>query len=149
MAASAPPPSTVATEYGSDVELRSVAALSDYGSDIGFEDIDEDTVLADALDTIKDARPGEKGAVLPSIEFEEGEREDEEQDVDGFVHIHRPTLLRVARGKRKSSQSADTRREVQSSPLREALEVEYDERSRRAWSGTSTSRHGKQEETDD
>ncbi|KAF2819482.1 hypothetical protein CC86DRAFT_449873 [Ophiobolus disseminans] len=122
MAAPAPQPMPVVSEYGSDVDMHSVADVSDYGSDIGFEDVDEDTILADALDTIRDARPAEKNAVLPSVEFEEGEREDEEQDVDGFVHIHRPTLLRVAR------------RDIQSSPLREALEVEYDERSRRLWS---------------
>jgi hypothetical protein len=110
--ADAPPPTT-----GAD-------AVSDYGSDIGLEDFDEDTILADALCTIQAARPpaAERGTVLPSIEFEEGEREDEEQHVDG-----RPTLLRVAKDGHG----------IQSSPLRETLEVEYDARSRRAWSGTS------------
>ena len=108
---------------------------SEYGSDI---DIDDDTILADAFDTIRDAAQTQKSIVLPSIEFEEGEREDEEQDVDGFVQVHRPTVLRVIKGKR--SVDADTQRDIQSSPMRErkALEVEYDERSRRAWSGTST-----------
>lgn len=148
MATPAPRPVIVASEYGSDIELHSVATASDYGSDIGLEDIDEDTILADALDTIREARPAEKSAVLPSIEFEEGEREDEEQDVDGFVHIHRPALLRVAKGRRKSMANTDTMRSIQSSPLREALEVEYDERSRRAWSGTSTLRLASME-TDD
>tara|TARA_R110002003_G_scaffold433_2_gene19698 strand:+ start:8443 stop:9057 length:615 start_codon:yes stop_codon:yes gene_type:complete len=128
-----------ASEYGSAVDARSIRTVSDYGSDTGFEDIDEDTILAGVLDTIKAPRPTEKGAVLPSIEFEEGEREDEEQDVDGFVQVHRPAVLRVARGRRESPPT-DTQRGFQSSPLREreALEVEYDERSRRAWSGTST-----------
>jgi exonuclease V len=53
------------------------------------------------------------------------------------VQIHRPTVLRVAKGKR--SVDADAQRDIQSSPMRgcKALEVEYDERSRRAWSGTS------------
>jgi hypothetical protein len=61
--ADAPPPTT-----GAD-------AVSDYGSDIGLEDFDEDTILADALCTIQAARPpaAERGTVLPSIEFEEGE----------------------------------------------------------------------------
>lgn len=124
-----------ASEYGSDVDIRSITSLSDYGSDIGLEDIDEDTMLADVLDTINEQGTNEKSAVLPSIEFEEGELEDEEQDVEGFVQIHRPTMLRMAKGKRTS---IDTQREIQSSPMRErqALEVEYDERSRRAWSGT-------------
>jgi exonuclease V len=128
-----------ASEYGSDVDIQSIATLSDYGSDI---DIDDDTILADAFDTIKDAAQTHKSAVLPSIEFEEGELEDEEQDVDGFVQIHRPTVLRIA--KNKSSVDADAQRDVQSSPVRErkALEVEYDERSRRAWSGTLTNNHG-------
>lgn len=104
-------PTTQSTSYGSD-----------YGSDI-----DEDTFLADALDTINEARPAEKSAALPSIEFEEGEREDEEQDVDGFVHVHRPALLRVAKDS------------IPSSPVQggNTLEVEYNERSRRSWSGTS------------
>ncbi|CAN9395735.1 unnamed protein product [Alternaria alternata] len=123
--------SNYASEYGSDIDIQSIATLSDYGSDI---DIDDDTILADAFDTIRDAAQTQKSAVLPSIEFEEGEREDEEQDVDGFVQVHRPTVLRVTKGKR--SVDADTQRDIQSSPMRErkALEVEYDERSRRAWS---------------
>jgi exonuclease V len=139
MAASTAQLISTASEYGSDVEIGSVAALSDYGSDFGFDDILEgDTILADVLDTIKVAKPADKDRVLPSIEFEEGEREDEDHDVDGFVQIHRPTLLRVAKRKDKSIGTVDARRDVQSSPMRkhEVLEVEYDERSRRAWSGT-------------
>jgi exonuclease V len=104
-------------------------AGSDYGSDIGYEDIEEDTLLADALDTINDARPTEKSAALPSIEFEEGEREDEDEDeqqhVGGLVQVHRPTLLRVAKDGVQGS----------------AREVEYDERSRRSWSGMSRLAH--------
>jgi exonuclease V len=113
--------SNYASEYGSDIDIQSIATLSDYGSDI---DIDDDTILADAFDTIRDAAQTQKSAVLPSIEF------------DGFVQVHRPTVLRVTKGKR--SVDADTQRDIQSSPVRErkALEVEYDERSRRAWSGT-------------
>lgn len=125
------------SNYGSDADFPSIASASDYGSDVDLEDID-DTILANALDTIHEGRKTEKSAVLPSIEFEEGEREDEEHDVDGFVQIHRPTVLRVAKGKQRSARSVDTQRDLQSSPVREcALEVEYDERSRRAWSGMS------------
>ncbi|KAH3903836.1 hypothetical protein HBI56_236580 [Parastagonospora nodorum] len=138
MAASTAQPMNPPSEYGSDVEIPSVAAVSDYGSDTGFEDIDEDTILAGVLETIQTARPTARSRVLPSIEFEEGEREDEDQDVDGFVQVHRPTLLRVAKARDKATSvaPAGTRREMQSSPLRghETLEVEYDERSRRAWS---------------
>jgi exonuclease V len=133
---------TTGSEYGTDADVGSIAALSDYGSDIGF-DIDDDTILADALHTINSARPAEKTAVLPSIEFEEGEREDEaEEYVDGFVQVHRPTVLHVARGKRKNADAMD----VQNSPLRErtVLEVEYDERSRRVWSGASRTAAGSQ-----
>ncbi|KAL1793869.1 hypothetical protein ACET3X_007290 [Alternaria dauci] len=123
--------STYASEYGSDIDISSLATLSDYGSDI---DIDDDTLLADAFDTIRSTAQVQKSAVLPSIEFEEGESEDEEQDVDGFVQVHGPAGLRVAKGTR--SGDADTQRDIQSSPVRErkTLEVEYDERSRRAWS---------------
>jgi exonuclease V len=140
MAASAAQLTNAAGEYGSEFETQSTAAVSDYGSDTGFEDIDEDSILAGVLDTIKAVQPAERGRVLPSIEFEEGEREDEDHDADGFVQIHRPTRLRVARGKDEGMGSANAKRDIQSSSLREqsALEVEYDERSRRAWSGTST-----------
>jgi exonuclease V len=139
-----------ASDYGSELEVGSTATLSDYGSDIGLDDIDEDTILADALDVIRDTRPADKGRVLPSIEFEEGEREDEDQDVDGFVQIHAPTLLRVAKDHRGTVERA-----AQSSPLREceALEVEYDERSRRTWSGVLSPyipmKHHGHAETDD
>lgn len=112
--------------------------MSDYGSDIGIEDfdIDEDTVLAGVFSTAVEHRPTNKGAILPSIEFEEGEVEDDEHDVDGYVQVQQPTLLRVA--KDKSSPQIGVCRDIQSSPVREreVLEVEYDERSRRAWSGT-------------
>ncbi|KAF1916270.1 exonuclease V a 5' deoxyribonuclease-domain-containing protein [Ampelomyces quisqualis] len=124
------------SDYGSDVDIGSVAALSDYGSDTGLDDIDEDSLLADVLETIQVARSTERDGVLPSVEFQEGELEDEDQHVGGVVQIHKPSLLRVARGKAKALEQADSRRDMQSSPLRDcqALEVEYDERSRRAWS---------------
>ena len=110
----------IASEYGSDVDVQSPTVLSDYGSDIGLEDLNEDDKVIDDLDT--------KRAVLPSIEFEEGEREDEEQYVEGVVQVYGPAGLRVAR----ASQKTPARE-------REALEVEYDEGSRRAWSGTFSS----------
>jgi exonuclease V len=138
MAASTAQPTNTVSENGADGEIRSVTALSDYGSDISLEDIDEDTILTDVLDVIKEDRPAEKSRVLPSIEFEEGEREDEDQDVDGFVRIHRPTVLRVGKAKRTNNESTNLQRNVQSSSL---LEVEYDEKSRRSWSGTFTWQH--------
>jgi exonuclease V len=127
-------------DYGSDVDLASVTALSDYGSEIGLDEIDEELILAGVRGTIKRAKEVDGGCVLPSIEFEEGEREDEHEDQhhgdSGCVQIHRPSLLRVAKDKDASA------RPIASSPPREheALEVEYDERSRRAWSGTLESR---------
>ncbi|USP79984.1 defects in morphology 1 [Curvularia clavata] len=119
-----------AGECGSDVDIEPFATLSDYGSDIDIDDI----LLANALDTTAGAVPLVNRAVLPSIEFEQGEVEDEEPDVDGFVQIHRPSVLRVAQSQR--SILADTQADVQSSPVRErsTFEVEYDEMSRRAWS---------------
>jgi exonuclease V len=139
MAASTAQLTNAISEYGSDVEIGSVAALSDYGSDIELDDIDEDSILADVLETIRVARPTEKDRVLPSVEFEAGELEDEDQNVGGGVQIHKPSLLRMAKGRVKSLEQGGSLRDVQSSPLRDvqALEVEYDERSRRAWSGTS------------
>lgn len=124
-------------DYGSDIEIESVATLSDYGSDI---DIDDDILLASAFATIRGAAPLDRNAVLPSVEFEQGEIEDEEQDVEGFVHIHKPPVLRVAQGTK--SALANEQRNPQSSPIRDrcTLEVEYDERSRRAWSVISSLR---------
>ncbi|RMZ73002.1 defects in morphology 1 [Pyrenophora seminiperda CCB06] len=123
-----------ASEYGSDIHVNSIATLSDYGSDI---DIDDDTILAD-FGTTKQGVPTERSLVLPSVEFEQGEIKDEdeyeEQDLDGFVQIHKPVLLRVAKG--TTGVDTNAQRNTQSSPIRQptALEVEYDERSRRLWS---------------
>lgn len=138
MAASHAQLTSPASEYGSDLDVA-VTAPSDYGSDIGLEDLDEDTLLAGALQSIAASRPTERDSVLPSIEFEEGEREDEEEDVDSFVQVHRPPRLRIAnhRHGHPSAGSVREAQDIQSSPVREptALDVEYDERSRRAWSG--------------
>lgn len=126
------------SEYGSDIEYQIATAISDYGSDIALDDFDEDNLLADVLDSIKDTRPAERDAILPSLEFEGGELEDEEHVEDGFVQIHRLSGLRVAKSDDTSTaQSAAPQRDAQSSPPRrhEALEIEYDQRSRRAWSG--------------
>jgi exonuclease V len=139
--ASSAQPTKTASEYGSDIDITSVAALSDYGSDIGLEDIDEDVILANVLGTLKHVKPVEGDCVLPSLEFEEGEGEDENGvehhqhgDSDGCVQMHRPSLLRMAKGRETT---------IRTSPLREheALEIEYDERSRRAWSGTLEPSH--------
>ncbi|KAL6702965.1 hypothetical protein ACN47E_010320 [Coniothyrium glycines] len=135
MAAPASQLATAAGEYGSDVDMGSLATLSDYGSDTGFEDVDinEDTTLADILDTIRDISPYHKSAILPSIEFEEGELKDEEYHVNGSVQLHKPTQLRLAR--RTDGLGSIRKQDVQSSPtrVRNALEVEYDEHSRWAW----------------
>jgi len=141
MAAPLAQPTETRSEYGSDWEIHSIETLSDYGSDIGLEDLDEDTILGDVLDTIGGATQIEKSTVLPSIEFEQSELEDDEQDVDGFVQIHGPRLLRVARG--NSGARVHVQREAQSSPVWEhdALEVEYNEASRRARSGMSQQWH--------
>jgi hypothetical protein len=138
MAAPTAQPTETASEYDTDAEIRSVTALSDYGSDIGLEDIDEVTILANVLNAIKEVKPADRSRILPSIEFEEGERED--QNEDGFVHIHQPTVLRVAQGKRRTTKQVDTLRYIQSSPPREpgALEVVHDQISRQSWSGTFT-----------
>lgn len=123
--------------YGSetDVDVEAPASVSDYGSEFDASEIDEDLLLASTLDsfTRKASRSVEKISVLPSIEFVQGEAEDEYQD--DLVTLHRPSLLRVAKRARRSIQDTNTRRETESSPTRETLEVEYDEGSRRVWSG--------------
>ncbi|KAJ4383274.1 hypothetical protein N0V86_001319 [Didymella sp. IMI 355093] len=135
----AAPPAQVthaSSYYGSEVEVDvdSIASMSDYGSEFDATEIDEDTLLASTLNSFTQSIPRSrnKSSVLPSIEFEEGEVEDE--DRDDLVVVHKPSLLRVAKRDRRSAAKVEVRRDIQSSPVRQTLEVEYDERSRRAWS---------------
>ena len=139
MTAPSVPVTHASSYYGSEVEVEidvdSIASMSDYGSEFDATEVNEDTLLAGTLDSFTQKLPGsaEKSSVLPSIEFEEGEIEDEDQD--DLVVVHKPSLLRMAKRDRRSVENIDARRDIQSSPVRETLEVEYDERSRRAWSG--------------
>lgn len=127
--------------YGSEVEIdaNSNASMSDYGSDFDATEINEDMLLVGTLDLISNSpqHSTKKSSILPSIEFEEGEIEgeieDEEQD---DLAVYKPSLLRVAKKDRRNIGNTETCRRIQSSPVRETLEVEYDERSRWAWSGT-------------
>lgn len=137
MAAPSTPVTHASSYYGSEVEIdvESIAAMSDYGSEFDATEIDEDTLLASTLDsfTQRIPQPTEKSSVLPSIEFEEGELEDE--DHNDIAVMHKPSLLRVAKKDQRSAAKVEVRNHTQSSPVRETLEVEYDERSRRTWSG--------------
>jgi exonuclease V len=122
------------SHYGSDIDVDSV---SDYGSEFDATEIDEDALLADVLDSIAKKTPqnNEKQNILPSIEFEEGEAEDGDYDSPG----HRPATLRVARSDIRSTGVVQASHDIQRSPARRrgstTLEVEYDEPSRRTWSG--------------
>jgi exonuclease V len=130
------------SNYGSDVDIDSVASLSDYGSEFDAAEIDEDTLLAGILDSITQSTPhnSEKQSILPSIEFEEGEIEDKDQDGPAG---HRPAVLRVAKGSVEIGRAGAVQapNSFQDSSTGErgpaTLEVEYDEPSRRTWSGTS------------
>lgn len=137
MAAPSVPVTHAPSYYGSEVEIdvNSIPAMSDYGSEFDATEIDEDTLLASTLDSITQQIPqtAEKSSVLPSIEFEEGEAED--NDHDDVLVVHKPSLLRVAKRDRRGAAMVKVARDIKSSPARETLEVEYDERSRRAWSG--------------
>lgn len=139
MAAPTVPVTHASSCYGSEVEIDadSIASVSDYGSEIDVTELDEDTLLASTFDTLTQKLPRsfEKTSVLPSIEFEEGEAEDEDQE--DVVATHKPSLLRVARGHQRSAAFLEVHRDSRSSPVQETLEVEYDEQSRRAWSGVS------------
>lgn len=143
MAASFVPVKHTSSYYGSEVEIDvdSVASMSDYGSEFDATEIDDDTLLASTLGSITQNLPRstQKSPVLPSIEFEEGEVEDEDQD--DLVVVHKPSLLRVAKKDKRNTVGIEPPRDIQSSPTRETLEVEYDERSRRAWSGASAQLH--------
>ncbi|KAF3033549.1 hypothetical protein E8E12_001448 [Didymella heteroderae] len=136
MAAPSVPATLTSSYYGSEVEIDvdSMPSMSDYGSEFDATEIDEDTLLASTLDSLTRSVPKatEKSSALPSIEFEEGEVEDE--DHDDVVIVHKPSLLRVAKKDWRSTAKLKVSRDIQSSPVRETLEVEYDERSRRAWS---------------
>lgn len=108
--------------------------MSDYGSEFDATELNEDTLLATALDSLTESLPGvvKKTSVLPSVEFQEGEAEDEDEDEKDVV-IHKPSRLRMSKRHRRGAEPL--RRGLQSSLVQETLEVEYDERSRRAWSG--------------
>lgn len=143
MAAPSVPVTHASSYYGSEVEIdvNSVASISDYGSEFDATEINDDTLLASTLDLLAQTLPksAEKSSILPSIEFEEGEVEDEDQD--DLIVVHKPSLLRVAKRDRRKSVEAGTPRDFQSSPVRDTLEVEYEERSRRAWSGALLQLH--------
>lgn len=103
------------SEYGSDFSL---ATLSDYGSDIDLDDIEEDAHLSDLL--VKIVAPASKDIVYPSIQ-------------DSVQHAH------VLPHPRRQPVVQFEERAIQSSPLvatRASLEIEYDAPSRRAFSGT-------------
>lgn len=122
----------------SRLDAQSVISLSDYGSDTAFDDLGDDGTLVVAFNPSQQDLPDANTTALPSrIEWEASEKEveEEEQDVDGFVPVRCPTAPPVADN--KSRVPTTLAQHVQSSPVheREALEVEYDPRSRRAWSG--------------
>jgi exonuclease V len=123
------------SHYGSDIDVDSV---SDYGSEFDATEIDEDALLADVLDSIAKKTPqnSEKQSILPSIEFEEGEAEDGDHDSPGQP---RPATLRVAKSDIRSTGIVQAPNDIQRSPARRrgpaTFEVEYDEPSRRTWSG--------------
>ncbi|KAF9696830.1 hypothetical protein EKO04_005293 [Ascochyta lentis] len=134
MTAPSVPVTYASSHYGSEVDVLSVASMSDYGSEFDATDIIEDTLLASTLDSLAQHRPSttERSAVLPSIEFEQGQVKD--KDHNDLV-VHKPSLLRVAkRNGRSATTDTNTHKDIQSSPVRDTLEVEYDQRSRRAWS---------------
>ncbi|KAF1930234.1 uncharacterized protein M421DRAFT_368975 [Didymella exigua CBS 183.55] len=136
MATPSAPVTHASSYYGSEVEIDidSVTSMSDYGSEFDATEIYEDTLLASTLDSFTHSVPKSTGrsSALPSIESEEGEFEDD--DYDDLIVVHKPSVLRVAKKDRRSTAKVEVRRDIQSSPARESLEVEYDERSRRAWS---------------
>lgn len=138
MAAPSVPVTHASSYYGSEVEIDAdfVPSMSDYGSEFDATEIDEDALLASTLASLTQNIPetAEKVSILPSIEFEEGEFEDE--DHDDLVVVHKPSLLRVAKRDRGSAATIKGPRDIHSSPVRETLEVEYDDPSRQAWSGT-------------
>lgn len=119
-----------------EIDAEALASVSDYGSEFDATELNETTLLASTLDspTQELPRSADKASVLPSIEFEEGEGEDEDRD---DVVTQKSSLLRMSKRHQRSNQTPHTRRDLQSSPIRATLEVEYDEQSRRAWSGAS------------
>jgi len=105
------------SDYGSEVDARSILALSDYGSDLDVDDIDENTLVGGLLEQIAASAP--KTAIYPSIE---GQDTLAGEDAAVLVHTPERPALRWA-------QSSPARR-------RKALvELDDDVRSQRAFSG--------------
>lgn len=96
--------SNVATQMGElapDIDPRSVISLSDYGSDIDFDDVDEDTILANVLDTIRrKANFGDVNKVFLN-EAEDPRDGNHRQDVD--ISTQLSTMVAVATRTRKAA----------------------------------------------
>lgn len=109
---------------------------SDYGSDTGFDDLDEDSMLTVEPKEGIDSGPTPKNSLLPRIAFERRGLGDGEQDVDDSQQILLPPLLPVSGS--LVARQVYKQASVQASVARQrrALEIEYDASSRRAWSGT-------------
>jgi exonuclease V len=105
------------SDYGSEIDTHSIVALSDYGSDIDVDDVDEDTLVGSVLEQIAARAP--KTAVYPSIETQDTLARRDEAAV---LHTPERPALRWAH-------SSPARRR------RALVELEYDVRSRRAFSG--------------
>jgi exonuclease V len=105
------------SNYGSEIDTRSVLALSDYGSDLEVEDIDETTLVGNLLQHIAARAP--KTVVPPRTEVP-GSLAGEDEAV--VVRTPERPALRCA----------------YSSPAwrkKASVEVEYGVQSRRAFSG--------------
>jgi exonuclease V len=105
------------SDYGSEIDTHSNVALSDYGSDIDVDDVDEATLVGSVLEQIAATAP--KTAVYPSIEAQDTLADNDEA---GALHTPERPSLRWAH-------SSPARRR------RGLVELEYDVRSRRAFSG--------------
>ncbi|OAL45104.1 hypothetical protein IQ07DRAFT_604601 [Pyrenochaeta sp. DS3sAY3a] len=87
-------------ELASDVDPRSVISLSDYGSDVDFDDVDEDTILANVLDTIR--KKANFGDVNQLILNEAEDRRDGNHHEDADNPAQSSTMVAVATRKRKN-----------------------------------------------
>lgn len=121
-------------ELASDVDHRSVISLSDYGSDVDFDDVDEDTILANVLDTIR--KKANFGDVNHLILNEDEDRRDGNHHQDADNSAQSSTMVAVATRKRKNP-NVDVQRNDQSAFIHqpEAMEVDCNRRSRQSFSG--------------
>lgn len=124
-------------ESGLDDETRSVISLSDYGSDIDFDDVDEDSILGNMLNTTREQAKCRDINEVSLNEIPSQRAQYYEQDVDTSTHLSTSPMSPVVVRKRKSASFVNAQGGLQSLFVdhSEATEAERNKISHWSFSG--------------